>query len=92
MRYLLLFLLTTNLALADTYIVPDGFGGYIVKERGANNALLNDISSGGSNPMQMIRDSRMQDTQTQNIRLQNELLRLQIQQLQQIEDAKRMGR
>lgn len=83
MRYVLLFLISTA-AMADTYIQPDGFGGYRVIERdgGANNALMQGIMAGGRNPAQMLRDSRHQDAERRNIELENELLRMQIRRMQ----------
>ena len=72
-------------ALADSRIVPDGFGGYHVIEeprtqvrsRSNVNGQIMDFASQPS-PMQQHRSRRMQKEQLRQLQIQNELLRRQL--------------
>lgn len=82
MRYLtwILLLISTS-ALADARIVPDGRGGYrVIEER--RSALGDQIIELNNQPtlLQQYQEREIQQQQLEQLRLQNELLRKQLEQ------------
>lgn len=86
MRYLLLFLLLPMSVMADTRLVPDGKGGYVIVQRQdmrsiTSQAILN--HSKGPTLYERHRENQIQQEHLEQMRLQNEMLRRQLELMRQ---------